>query len=443
MHDFQISHKTIFTNFLIHISMKNKYAFTLLFLLFAAVVSAQDVIELLDGVDIKGNVTEVTPDVIKYKAWQNQGATKEAMVLKSTVFKIRYQNGFVEIINKKTTVVDPQIEIDRLAAIQRQIEADKQAAIQRQIDADRLAATQRQIEADKLAATQRQIEADRLAATQRQIEADRLAAAQRQIETDKQAATQRQIEADRIAAAKRQNDFEKQLGIQQQMEINKKAAAEKELEDKREAAIQKQEAKNASSKTPIKTQKGDPSVLKSIRHFTAGIFGGVSLPLGLYKSANLDDFADAAGAKMGFNAGANLGYRLNSNLSFLLEGQFTLHSYEITATDVRYIYAFRGNWFHINVFPTFRFDVPITANKVGFYAQGGAGMTISLLDGDLFDAFDAAKVAGFSTHFGYSGGIGLSLSGVNIGVRYVGGNPVFQDYKPLVGQLQAVIGYQF
>jgi hypothetical protein len=70
-------------------------------------------------------------------------------------------------------------------------------------------------------------------------------------------------------------------------------------------------------------------------------------------------------------------------------------------------------------------------------------MTISLLDGDLFDAFDAAKVAGFSTHFGYSGGIGLSLSGVNIGVRYVGGNPVFQDYKPLVGQLQAVIGYQF
>ena len=308
--------------------MHNKYAIALLFTLFSvSYSSAQDVITLLSGVEIKGNVTEITPDVVKYKVWEAKNATENSMVLKSTVFMIKYQNGFKEVINQP--INNPL-------------------------------------------------------------------------------------------------DTEKQLQIDKQLVAEKPTIADRPI----------------INNSP-KIRKEDPPVSKPFRRFTAGIFGGVSLPLGNYKTGNADDVLDAAGAKTGFNVGLNLGYRFNPNMRFLLESQFTLHSYVITQSDVRYIYALRGNWFHVNIFPTFRFDVPIVANRVGFYAQGGAGLTISLLDGTLFDVLDLLKVAGYSTHFGYSGGVGFSFNGVNIGARYVGGNPVFEDYKPSIAQLQAVIGYQF
>jgi hypothetical protein len=359
----------------------------LVFISLTAIVSAQDIIVLKTGIEVKGNVTEITPDVIKFKVWQNQNATENSMVLKTDVFMIKYANGFKEIINPDN----------------RQVEAEKKAAIERQLAADKQAVIERQLAADKQAAIERQLAAEKQAAIERQLAADKQAAIERQLATDKQAAIERQLAADKQAIIK-----------------------DRPIND-----------------NPIKVKKIDPSVSRPIRHFTAGIFGGVSLPIGLYKASNFDDYSDAAGAKTGFHAGVNLGYRMNHALSFLLEGQFTLHSYSMNISDVRYIYSLKGNWFHINVFPTFRFDVPIVANKVGFYAQGGAGVTISLLDGDFFDVLDAAKITGYSTHFGYSGGIGLSFSGVNLGVRYVGGNPVFEDYKPLISQIQATIGFQF
>ncbi len=77
--------------------------FLTLLLTAALSVQAQDIITLLDnGKEIKANVISINDDVVKYKAWENIGATKELKVLRTDVFKIKYQDGRIEVLNKPT-----------------------------------------------------------------------------------------------------------------------------------------------------------------------------------------------------------------------------------------------------------------------------------------------------------------------------------------------------
>jgi hypothetical protein len=353
--------------------MKIKHLFVLLFISFAAVISAQDMIELLNGVEIKGNVIEVNDDVVKYKAWENLYAAENAKVLKASVFKIKYQDGKVVVITKSPIMLEEE-RLQKLA------------------------------EEKKLAEAQKIVEAQKLAEARKIVEAQRIAEAQKLDEQKN--------------AMLNQKEGENQLGLSKKIEAFKKTEAQ-----------------------PIKVGKKYPSVSK-IRRFTGGVFGGISIPLGLYQEWKLDDYSDGSGAELGFSTGLNLGYRINAKLSVLMEGQFALHSYTLNVSDVGNSYRLNGNWYNISIFPTVRFDLPLM-KKLDFYAQAGSGMTVTLPDGNLLDVFDAAEIDGFSTHFGFSGGAGLSFKGVNIGARFTGGTPSFKDYKPMIAQLSCTLGYQF
>jgi hypothetical protein len=76
-----------------------KPIFLLFFLLKTLLISAQDIIILKSGDEIKSMVTEVLSDQIKYKKFENQQGPSYQME-KSKVFMIRYANGTKDIFNQ-------------------------------------------------------------------------------------------------------------------------------------------------------------------------------------------------------------------------------------------------------------------------------------------------------------------------------------------------------
>jgi hypothetical protein len=74
----------------------------LLFILIAVFASissfSQDIITLKTGDEIKSKVLEVTPDLVKYKKWENQDGPIYSSN-KSEVFMIKYINGTKDVFN--------------------------------------------------------------------------------------------------------------------------------------------------------------------------------------------------------------------------------------------------------------------------------------------------------------------------------------------------------
>ena len=72
--------------------------FFLIFFFVINIISAQDYIILKNGDEIKSKVLEISTSEIKYKKFENiDGPT--IVILKSTVFMIKYKNGTKDIIN--------------------------------------------------------------------------------------------------------------------------------------------------------------------------------------------------------------------------------------------------------------------------------------------------------------------------------------------------------
>jgi len=69
-----------------------------LFILFGCIAFAQDIIILKNGDEIKSKVMEVTPDIVKYKKWDNQDGPLYSSG-KSEVFMIKYSNGMKDVFN--------------------------------------------------------------------------------------------------------------------------------------------------------------------------------------------------------------------------------------------------------------------------------------------------------------------------------------------------------
>jgi hypothetical protein len=205
------------------------------------------------------------------------------------------------------------------------------------------------------------------------------------------------------------------------------------------------EKMEAEATPSVKKLKNELSASQSNKNqgFTGTLFVGGSLPLGSYAVKNLSDNEKAAGAKLGFTAGVQLGYRFNKSVSLLCEGQFALNSYDIQVEDVRYIYSLRGDWMHIAVLPSIRFDVPI-ANKVRFYGMASAGVSFAEMKGEFADILKYVDANTKATSFAYGLTVGCVFAEhVNLGIRYIGSNPAFSNYKPDVSTLQATLGYQF
>jgi hypothetical protein len=78
--------------------MKKVIILTLICFLFSGILSAQDIIVLKTGLEVKSKVLEITQSEIKYKKFDNlDGPT--ISVSKSEVVMIRYQNGTNDIIS--------------------------------------------------------------------------------------------------------------------------------------------------------------------------------------------------------------------------------------------------------------------------------------------------------------------------------------------------------
>ena len=77
-----------------------KLVFCLQVIFLADKLSAQDIIVLKNGDEIKSKVTEVEADQVKYKKWDNQDGPSYT-ANKSDIFMIKYQNGtkFVPFYN--------------------------------------------------------------------------------------------------------------------------------------------------------------------------------------------------------------------------------------------------------------------------------------------------------------------------------------------------------
>ena len=83
--------------------MKNIISTLCLFLLCATCISAQDILVLQTGADVKCKVLELTPTEVKYKDWDNLNGPL-ITILKTTAFRVRYENGKTEIFNKPVEV---------------------------------------------------------------------------------------------------------------------------------------------------------------------------------------------------------------------------------------------------------------------------------------------------------------------------------------------------
>ncbi len=80
--------------------MKRQILFTLFIFLFIN-LSAQDIIFTRKGEEIKSKVLEITPDLVKYKKFDNLEGPQYSMK-KSNVFMIKYQNGSKDIFDNET-----------------------------------------------------------------------------------------------------------------------------------------------------------------------------------------------------------------------------------------------------------------------------------------------------------------------------------------------------
>lgn len=66
---------------------------------------AQDMIILKTGDEIKSKVLEITPDMVKYKKWENQEGPAYS-TNKSDVFMIKYSNGTKDVFNQSSNSVN-------------------------------------------------------------------------------------------------------------------------------------------------------------------------------------------------------------------------------------------------------------------------------------------------------------------------------------------------
>lgn len=73
-------------------------------------LSAQDIIIMKSGEEIKAKVTEITPKEIKYKEYDNQEGPL-MVVERQKVFQIRYQNGSVETFPKVDVPKSPEQDV--------------------------------------------------------------------------------------------------------------------------------------------------------------------------------------------------------------------------------------------------------------------------------------------------------------------------------------------
>jgi flagellar biosynthesis GTPase FlhF len=81
--------------------MKKVFLSVLIFAGTIFCVRAQDIITKMDGSEIRAKVTEVDPNVVKYKLYDNQtGPTY--VILKSELFRIKYENGRIEVFTGST-----------------------------------------------------------------------------------------------------------------------------------------------------------------------------------------------------------------------------------------------------------------------------------------------------------------------------------------------------
>ena len=198
------------------------------------------------------------------------------------------------------------------------------------------------------------------------------------------------------------------------------------------------------SPKPQKQTAVQPPVVTKNSGFTVGLYVGGSLPMSSFAVQDLDADSKAAGAKLGLNGGIQVGYRFNQSLSVLLEGQFNFNQYAIQLADVRYIYTLRGDWKQIHALSSVCLEIPILPRKLSFYVQPSAGLAIVMVNGDFGDALKAANISTTSVGFGYGGTVGFVIAQhINLGFKYVGAHPAFQNYKPSTGLLAASIGYQF
>jgi len=89
---------------------------SLLLFLVAFTSQSQDVMILKSGDEIKAKVIEVTPDVVKYKKWDNQDGPIYSSN-KADVFMIKYQNGSKDVFNSTQEENKPKSPSDNTSAI--------------------------------------------------------------------------------------------------------------------------------------------------------------------------------------------------------------------------------------------------------------------------------------------------------------------------------------
>ncbi len=177
--------------------------------------------------------------------------------------------------------------------------------------------------------------------------------------------------------------------------------------------------------------------------FTVGIFVGGAVPLKSYASPDFKKIDKASGAKPGFCAGLQMGYKTRYKINFILEGQYTLNSYELKLEDVRNIYTLRGDWQHIAALMGARSEMSLSKN-VSLYALSLGGLSFASVSGDFAEVLDILDTKTKSKSFAYSLGFGLILKkNMTIGIRTINSNPVFGDYKQSAYNMQATVGFQF
>src|ERR1022692_3622148 len=79
-----------------------KIIFLALFGLSFIFCKAQDIITLKDGTEITAKITEVNPDNIRYKEYNNLDGPIYT-ISKSTIFMLKYSNGKKEVISPLET----------------------------------------------------------------------------------------------------------------------------------------------------------------------------------------------------------------------------------------------------------------------------------------------------------------------------------------------------
>lgn len=95
--------------------LKPLILFSLFGVIYISSLCAQDTITLKNGEEIEAKVLEITPDIIKYKKFNNlDGPT--ISILKSEVFMIKYENGTKDVfgVEDKEPIKTPDVEYKKI-----------------------------------------------------------------------------------------------------------------------------------------------------------------------------------------------------------------------------------------------------------------------------------------------------------------------------------------